>query len=199
MSNTAAVPTLPGPLVAAIQKAGYYPALVADVIAAAVGGEPVQSHLVHQEATFDRDVIRRHVTVMALTPTRLIIAHADDHDDEGHGQGDVATATTESIALSAVRGVMLTHVVADPEHYVPGSLGREITLTVGWGTVARVDLMPATCGDSTCEADHGYEGTVTSDDIVLRISAAADGAEALDQALLFARDLSTVVGARSPR
>ena len=64
---------------------------------------------------------------------------------------------------------MLTHVVEDPEHYVPGSLGREVTLTLGWGTVSRLDLVPATCGDPECDADHGYEGTVTGDDIALRI------------------------------
>jgi isopentenyl phosphate kinase len=89
---------------------------------------------------------------------------------------------------------MLTHVVPDPEHYVPGSLGRELTLTLGWGTVARLDLVPATCGDPECDADHGYEGTVTGDDIALRIAAAADGDDALERALGFARDLSAAIG-----
>ena len=71
----------------------------------------------------------------------------------------MATATTESVPLAAVRGVMLTHVVTDPAAYRPGSLGRELTLTIGWGAVSRLDLVPATCGDTGCEADHGYEGT----------------------------------------
>ena len=35
--------------------------------------------------------------------------------------------------------------------------------------------MPATCADPDCEADHGYEGSVASDDISLRISADAEG------------------------
>ena len=187
-------PVLPADLTTAIDNAGYYPALVADVLAAALGGERIDSHLVHVETTFDRDVVRRHITVLVLTPTRLLIAHLDDHADEPPAPQDVATATTESIPLSAVRGVMLTHVVEDPEHYVPGSLGREVTLTLGWGTVSRLDLVPATCGDPDCDADHGYEGTVTGDDIALRVSAAAEGEDALAGALGFARDLSAAIG-----
>lgn len=212
------VPTLPLDLTAAIERAGYYPALVGDVVAAALAGEQVRSHLVHLETTFDRDVIRRHVTVLVLTPSRLVIAHADDHADEAAGAGvtdgvgavgaasdvvgegpglggqEVATATTESIPLSAVRGVMLTHVVADPQNYIPGSLGRELTLTLGWGAVSRVDLLPATCGDPGCDADHGYDGTISSDDIALRVSATADGDVALQQAIAFAHALSGSLG-----
>ncbi|MEO6020601.1 MAG: DUF5998 family protein [Knoellia sp.] len=214
------VPTLPVDLTAAIERAGYYPALVGDVVAAALAGEQVRSHLVHLETTFDRDVIRRHVTVLVLTPSRLVIAHADDHADEaadasvtdsvgsgaapadGDGLGagpsasgqEAATATTESIPLSAVRGVMLTHVVSDPQNYVPGSLGRELTLTLGWGAVSRVDLLPATCGDPSCDADHGYDGTISSDDIALRVSATADGDVALQQAIAFAHALSASLG-----
>jgi hypothetical protein len=89
---------------------------------------------------------------------------------------------------------MLTHVVASPATYKPGSLGRELTLTLGWGAVSRVDMIPASCGDPNCEADHGYEGTVTTDDIGLRISADADGEPALAQAMAFARTLSAAIG-----
>ncbi|NYG37900.1 hypothetical protein BJY28_002369 [Janibacter alkaliphilus] len=184
---------LPSDLTAAIERAGYYPALVADVVKAAVGEEEVVSHLVHQETTFDQENIRRHITVLARTGTRLVIAHADDHADEA-ASDQVATASTECIPLSAVRGVMLTHVVADPARYVPGSLGREVTLTIGWGTISRVDLLPAQCADPACEADHGYEGTITSDDIALRVSADAEGRGALDRASAFARDLSASIG-----
>ena len=185
---------LPEDLTRAIERAGYYPALVGDVVQAALGHEEVVSHLVHQETTFDHDVVRRHITVLALTATRLVIAHADDHADEDTGHEEVATATTESVPLSAVRGVMLTHVVPRPQDYEPGSLGREITLTLGWGAVNRVDLLPATCSDPGCDADHGFEGTISSDDISLRISADAEGETALGQALGFARELSASIG-----
>lgn len=190
----APVAPLPAGLTKAIERAGYYPALVSDVVQAALGDEEVVSHLVHQETTFDHDVVRRHITVLALTASRLVIAHADDHTDERPDHEDVATATTESVPLSAVRGVMLTHVVARPQNYRPGSLGREITLTLGWGAVSRVDLLPASCSDPDCDADHGYEGTIASDDISLRISADAEGEDAFDQALGFARELSAAIG-----
>jgi hypothetical protein len=185
---------LPGDLTRAIERAGYYPALVADVVQAALAGEDVVTHLVHQETTFDHDVVRRHVTVLALTSSRLVIAHADDHTDERPGHEDTATATTESVPISAVRGVMLTHVVANPQEYRPGSLGREVTLTLGWGAVSRVDLVPASCADPDCDADHGYEGSISSDDISLRISAEAEGEAAFQQALGFARELSAAIG-----
>ena len=195
---------LPSSLTKDIERAGYYPALVADVVESAVAGGEVVSHLVHQETTFDHDTVRRHITVLALTSTRLVVAHADDHAaEDDHGEPDdsdpqsstaTATATSECVPLSAVRGVMLTHVVSSPETYTPGSLGRELTLTLGWGAVSRVDMIPATCGDPNCEADHGYEGTVTTDDIGLRISADADGEPALAQAMAFARTLSAAIG-----
>jgi hypothetical protein len=194
---------LPSSLTKDIERAGYYPALVADVVESAVAGDDVVSHLVHQETTFDHDTVRRHITVLALTPTRLVVAHADDHapEDEAGEVADAdapstatATATSECVPLSAVRGVMLTHVVASPATYTPGSLGRELTLTLGWGAVSRIDMIPATCGDPNCEADHGYEGTVTTDDIGLRISADADGEQALAQAMVFARTLSAAIG-----
>ncbi|MGO4342844.1 DUF5998 family protein [Pedococcus sp. 2YAF34] len=194
-SRRAAGPlALPDDLTRAIEQAGYYPSLVGDVVQAALGGDEVVSHLVHQETTFDHDAVRRHITVLALTGSRLVIAHADDHTDERPGHEDVATATTESVPLSAVRGVMVTHVVARPQEYQPGSLGREITLTLGWGAVSRIDLVPASCADPDCDADHGYEGSVASDDISLRISADAEGETALQQALDFAQALSTSIG-----
>jgi hypothetical protein len=192
-------PALPADLTAAIERAGYYPALVADVVESALGPDTVVDHQVHQETTFDQDAVRRHITVLAMTPTRLVIAHADDHEGiPGSAEGDaglpVATATSETVPLTSVRGVMLTHVVSSPDTYVPGSLGREITLTIGWGAVARIDIVPATCGDPDCDADHGFEGTVASDDISLRISADADGDRALTDALRFARTLSGAIG-----
>jgi hypothetical protein len=185
---------LPPSLTKDVERAGYYPALVCDVVESAVAGDEVVSHLVHQETTFDQDTVRRHITVLALTASRLVVAHADDQAADHDNPEAVATATSESIPLGAVRGVMLTHVVAAPDSYRPGSLGRELTLTLGWGSVSRIDLMPAACGDPSCDADHGYEGTVSADDISLRISADADGEAALHQAMSFARALSATIG-----
>jgi hypothetical protein len=63
-------------------------------------------------------------------------------------------------------------------------------LTIGWGGVARLDLEPAACGDPECDADHGYTGTFAADDFSIRVSAAADGPEAVPSLLAFAESLS---------
>src|SRR6195952_5428951 len=135
--------TQPTDLVRKIEKSGYYPALVADVLDIALADEEVLAHLVQGETTFDLDTIRRHLSVVVLTPGRLIFVHADDHGgDEEHGDEAHGIATSESVPLSAVRTVMVTHVVPNPEKYQAGSLGREVTVTIGWGGVGRVGLGP---------------------------------------------------------
>ncbi|MDO5699447.1 MAG: DUF5998 family protein [Dermatophilus congolensis] len=182
--------SLPAALVKDVERAGYYPALVHDVVKTALADDTVVSHLVHQETTFDHDSIRRHVTVLVLTDSRLVVVHADDDTQPGTPL-TTATATSESVPISGVRGVMLTHVVGDPAAYKAGGLGQELTVTIGWGSVTRVDLIPATCGDPNCDADHGYEGTLTADDISVRVSAMADGEDALRQAVAFARALES--------
>ena len=80
-----------------------------------------------------------------------------------------------------------------------GTLGRELTLTIGWGAVSRIDLEPATCGDPQCEADHGMTGSVTADDLSLRISADAEGETALRDAMAFAKALSAMTAAAAQR
>lgn len=187
---------LPPDLSRKILKAGYYPAFVTDVLDIALAEERVQTHLVHLETTFDVETIRRHLSVVALTPTRLIFVHADDHSgDEEHGEQSHGIATSESVPLSAVKTVMMTHVVPNPETYRAGSLGRELTVTIGWGAVGRLELEPATCGDPNCDADHGYTGSITGDDLSLRISADAEGENALADAVDFARTLSAATSA----
>ena len=68
---------------AAIDRVGYYPAVVADAVEAALSNETVTSFVIHHEPTFDHDEVRRHVTVLALTPTRLIVAHTDERRYSG--------------------------------------------------------------------------------------------------------------------
>jgi hypothetical protein len=189
-SGRALTESLPESLRAEIERAGYYPALVRDVVATALAGEDVVAHLVHQETTFDSTEVRRHVTVLAVTATRLVVAHADDHGPDGSVPTVYAAASTEAVPLDRVSSVVLSHVVAQPDRHRPGDPPRELTLTIGWGSVQRVDLEPASCSDPECEADHGYTGTINRDDIAVRVSIEAEGEGAVRGALEFARVLS---------
>jgi hypothetical protein len=186
---------LPADLRAQVERAGYYPALVCDVLDVALAGEEVRSYLVYPETTFDRDEIRRHVTVLALTPSRLVVAHADDHEPDTLSPERYASASTEAVALGQVRSVVLTHAVIRPEEHRSGATPRELTLTIGWGSLNRIDLEPAGCSDPDCEADHGYTGTAALEDITLRVSADAEGSDAVGAAVAFARAVSAATAA----
>jgi Family of unknown function (DUF5998) len=184
-----------GDLRTAIEKSGYYPEVVSDAVDSAVAGESVVSFLVHHEPTIDeRDEVRRHVTVLVLTPSRLILAHTDEHAPDDLLPAPYTSSSTEAVTLSSIRSVVVNRMVANPESYAgeavrPGG-PNEAVLTIGWGAVGRIDLEPAGCADPDCEADHGYTGLLTADDFSLRVSAAAEGPEAVANLLGFAHALS---------
>ena len=179
---------------AEIERAGYYPALVADAVDAAVAGEDVEAFVVHQETTFDSEEVRRHITVLVLTPGRLVLGHADDHPGDEVTPAPFVTASTEAVPLSSVRSVVVNRVVTDPMRYSGGAAPQEVTVTIGWGAVSRIDLEPAGCSDPECDADHGYTGTASADDIALRVSEAAEGTDAVERMLGFATALSRATG-----
>ncbi|HEY0903152.1 MAG TPA: DUF5998 family protein [Marmoricola sp.] len=177
---------------AAIEQTGYYPAVVRSGVAAAVAGEHVVSFLVHHEPTIDRDEVRRHITVVVLTPTRLILCHTDEHAPDDLLPEPYTATSTEAIKLDQVRSVVVNRMVANPAEITstPVPAPAEAVLTIGWGGINRIDLEPATCSDPQCEADHGYTGVLASDDFSLRLSSAADGQAAVDRLLAFAETLS---------
>ncbi|MFC1419820.1 DUF5998 family protein [Streptacidiphilus cavernicola] len=174
----------------AIERSGYYPTLVIEAVESAVGAEPVSAYLVHQETTFDANEVRRHVTVLVLTEGRFIVSHTDEQGADDSSPVPYATTSTESVRIDRISSVVVSRVVANPETYTRGRLPREVVLTIGWGAVSRIDLEPAACGDPNCEADHGYTGSATADDLSLRVSEAGDGPETVAQALTFAHALS---------
>jgi hypothetical protein len=175
---------------AEIDACGYFPELVEDTIMESVGDEELVDFVVHHEPTFDRDEVHRHVTILALTPSRLIVGHTDDHPAEPPMEGTFAAASTESVLLPTISSVVLTRVVARPAEYRMGSADvTETWLSVGWGAVRRVDLEPASCSDPQCEADHGYTGTLVGDDLTVRMSAAADGRDRVARLVSFATAL----------
>jgi Family of unknown function (DUF5998) len=87
-----------------------------------------------------------------------------------------------------VKSVVVTRMTANPTSGPKAP--AEAVMTIGWGGVSRVDLEPAGCSDPECEADHGYTGVLASDDFSLRVSAAADGVDAVGRLLAFAESLS---------
>lgn len=180
---------LPKHLREEIVSCGYFPEVIESTVARAVGSEPIQASCVHHEATFDSDELHRHVTVLVMTPTRLLVNHTDDGETPGMQQ---ALSTVESIPLHRVRSVSLTSVVSDPARYRRGSSPDEVWLAVGWGAMRRVEIVPASCGDPTCESDHGYDAQNLDDDPTVRMSVAADGKEAVDRLVAFATALQQV-------
>jgi hypothetical protein len=132
--------------------------------------------------------------VLVLTPSRLILAHTDEHPPDDMLPAPYTSSSTEAVTLSAVRSVVVNRMVANPASFAGRSTSApaasEAVLTIGWGAVARVDLEPAGCADPDCEADHGYTGLLSSDDFSLRVSAAAEGPEAVANLLGFADALS---------
>jgi Family of unknown function (DUF5998) len=183
-----------GGMRSAIERSGYYPGLVADAVSAALGAEPVISYFVHHDALFDPGMeVRRHMTVLALTGTRLIYSHTDEQpadagDEDARPQ---AETSTEAVRFAQISSVAVTRVIPDPASYVPGAtMPSEVMLTIGWNVLAHIEIEPAHCGDESCEADHGYTGTITADDLTMRVSEAADGQDAVRQVLAFAEALS---------
>jgi len=190
MSTTASADEM----LSAIERSGYYPGIVADAVCAAIGGERVVSYFVQHAAHFDPGMeVRRHMTVLALTSTRLVYSHTDEYpaDDNVPESRPAAETSVEAIRCSRISTVALTRVIPDPANYRRGvTLPSEVVLTIGWNSVRHLELEPAHCGDESCEADHGYTGAMTADDVTMRISEAADGPDAVLQALAFTQALS---------
>ncbi|MFJ3956595.1 DUF5998 family protein [Arthrobacter sp. NPDC090010] len=181
----------------AVNKAGFYPRLVFDVVEDALDGRTPLDQLVHLETHFDRAEVRRHVTALVITQDVLVVAHVDDHQLDENGEHVMAQVSTETVPLHQIRSVVLGFVYAQPQEYSGREQPRELTLSIAWSGGRRLDLLPATCGDPQCEADHGLNGTSSAEDIVLRVSAEADGPKSLTQAKSFAHSLrSASTGSR---
>lgn len=172
-------------LTAEVTRAGYYPELVLGTLRTALAGEEPVASLVQAETTFD-EAVHRHLTVLALTPGRLLIIHVDDAVREDGVPA--AVATSEAVPVGRISSVALTHGVSMPA--ADGGRLTEMTIAVSWGAVRRLDLEPATCPDPDCRADHGLTGVSVPDDIVVRVALGVEGDVALARAEAFATALS---------
>ncbi|MDR1768426.1 MAG: DUF5998 family protein [Propionibacteriaceae bacterium] len=174
-----------------IDQGGYYPQFVAECLARSVAGEKVLAQLVHNEATFNHEAVGRHLTVLVLTPTRLLVAHTDEGTMPG--EEPQAITTTESIPLRKISTAAVSQLVSNPAEFDHANTD-EAWLAVSWGALQRIDLEPAGCGDPNCEADHGLTGGSASDDLTIRMSTRADTLEKVDELLDFAAKLQLALG-----
>ncbi|EMQ98014.1 DUF5998 family protein [Paeniglutamicibacter gangotriensis] len=170
----------------ALTRAGFYPKILADVIDEALDGREPGGHLVHLETHFDQHEVHRHITVLVLAEDVLLVTHVDDQQLDEKGKEVMAQISTELVQLSKVTTVATSYVYHQPQNYRSGDLVKELTLGIAWAGAQRIDLAPAGCPDPECDADHGYTGTSQQEDLVLRVSAEADGANAVAAARSFA-------------
>lgn len=176
-------PALPTALLSDLMAAGYFPQTAASSIERSLRRAQVTAHLVRPETTFDGAEVRRHLTVLVLTPTHLLITHLDDDPADELNPSQVV-ATTERVRLTRISGTGLSQVFDTDGQRVRGT-EAEITLGIAWSGTHRVDVDRAVCDDPECRADHGYSGTVAPADVALRVSALADGPSAVQAAIDF--------------
>src|SRR5258708_12139523 len=111
-------------MLAAVERSGYYPGIIADAVSAAVGSEQVVSYFVHHDAHFDPGMeVRRHMTVLALTPTRLVYSHTDEYpaDENVPDSRPQAETSTEPVRCARISPVAVTRGLPAPPHYHPAS------------------------------------------------------------------------------
>lgn len=171
-----------------MERAGFYPALIADLLHDELDGTTPLRHLLHLETHVERAEVHRHATILVLTQHSLVILHVDDHQPED-ATDSVANVSVETVALPRVDSVVVSAIYPRPHEHRSGDGPRELTVGIAWSGGSRLDVGPAACGDPQCDADHGYTGQSVREDLVVRVSADADGAKHLEQARSFARAL----------
>lgn len=189
---------LPQALRDRVDECGFFPELVEDSVSTALGDETVVDFLVQHEATVGPEGIIRHLTVLVLTPGRLIVSHTDEETDARGA--DTAVTTSESVPLWLLGVITVSRVLSHPERY--GSAEASVVetwLTLTWDAVRRLQTVPAHCGDPSCTADHGFDGEAVGEDITIRMSPAADGAENVQRLVEFAGALQRLAHGPVPR
>lgn len=187
-------PVLPPELAKDIQRSGFYPQLVADVMGQQLGEREILTHHVHVETHFGYDDLHRHITVLVLAEGNvLVLLHLNDLDDELDQEMAKASVSTEIIPLSKISSCILTTGYENPQDFTPGDPPSEVTVVLTWSGGARLEFVPNICEDPHCEADHGYLGTKVSEDMVLRVAGKADGQTAVNKALAFGTTLRDAI------
>ena len=111
---------LPTELAHDIERAGFYPQLVANVMGQQLGERQILSHYVHVETHFGYDDLHRHITVLVLAEGNVLAAlHLNDLEDELDAGTPRASVATEIIPLSKVGSCVVTTGFDDPHQYQP--------------------------------------------------------------------------------
>lgn len=193
---TPATPSSADHLLTSLERSGFYPAMMAEVLVDALDGAEARADFVHLETHFDHNEVHRHSTVLVLTDDVLLASHVDDHQMNEEGTHVMAQISTEAIPLDRISTVTLTYVYDQPQNFTPGTGPQELTLSIAWTGGQRLDIAPAGCPDPDCVADHGYAGSLSTEDIVIRVSAEADGIDTLREASAFAKALRKATSTR---
>ncbi|MDN5685674.1 MAG: DUF5998 family protein [Brachybacterium sp.] len=184
---------LPAALLTELETAGYFPQTAAQSVQRSLHGVRPLAHLVRPETTFDGPEVRRHLTILVLTGTHLLVTHLDDDPADALNPSQVVS-TTERVRLKGIISTGISQVFDTDGQRAPGR-ESEITLGITWNGSRRVDLERAICEDPNCQIDHGYTGTIAPSDLALRVSALADGDDAVETALSFHAELVDAIDA----
>ncbi len=168
-----------------IEELGFYPELVTRSLRRALGGKELLALLLQLDAGFDHGSLFRHLNVVAVSTGSLVQLHVDELEDGG------ATVASAIHPLRAIRGMSYMEQVTSPERQ--GGAVTEITIAVNLGSARRGDVETLQCEDPECVADHGFTISSIPDDLTIRVSAAADGLDALAQAEEFVDVLSALM------
>ena len=171
-----------------IERGGFYPRAVKSALRRALGGAEPLATLCQVDTGFDRGAVFRHLTIASLTERAIIQLHVDEMEG---GSVSIATAVRRA---SDIPGYSTMEVYADPEN---ASGLTEMTIALDLGGARRLEIEAAQCEDPHCVADHGFTGTSFPDDMTFRISAAADGQDALAEGLAFVERIAHLSGTRS--
>lgn len=172
-----------------IEELGFYPDLVTRALKRALGGATPLASIFQVEAAFDHESMFNHLSALALTSTTVVQLHVDEQPD---GTAMIASAIHP---IRTIRGVSFMEVVGAPSSAETST--QEITIALNLGAVRRSDIDPMHCDDPMCDAEHGYQMLTVPDDINMRISAAADGVDALQRAEKFVDVLQQLMAAHA--
>lgn len=175
-----------------VEECRFFPELVWSSVAGALAQQEMLGYLVHHEASFATGDLQRHLTVLVLTPSQLIICHTDEQDA---GDPNRAITSAEVVALRAVHSAVVTRSVSHPERWpAVGSQLVEAWLSIAWGAASRLDIGPASCEDPQCTADHGWTGMAVPSDLTVRMSPTGDGWPSVERLIAFGALLQENIG-----